>query len=706
MGLCEIGRNGLFLYFYLEKGEEAQLLGVFPEKTKLCEKKREAGACRVADVLSPGRKNYSFRGGKTFYDTPAYLFVAEEFRWIGENCFEIVQRSQQGELMVRTYYTFSEKAPVVSCKSVLENRSEKEITIDGITSFCLGEIGHYEKGVSNPSEELEVCYVHNTWSEECRVVRRKLKDVGVWAYGNLSYDRFRIGNHSGFSSGEYLPVGAAYDTKADSTLMWQIESSGAWAFEIGCFIPGYCESFLQKEYRQQIYLQLFGPDMESAGWYKTLTPGERFESVPAAVTCVRGTPEDAAGAFALYRREKRRITKLPVIFNDYMNCFMGDSTTEKLLPLIDQAAQAGCEIFVIDCGWYDAGDWQYTFGEFEECRERYPGGLSEVTERIRSRGMRPGIWLELESVGVDCAALRSMPKEWLFTRHGEPVVDSGRVHLDFRVREVRERASAILKRVVTKYGLGYIKIDYNLELSFGTERYADSPADGLLQHNRAYLEWFSGERNKYPEVIFENCGSGGLRMDYAMLSRMDIQSVSDQEDYRIMAVIAANSAVAVLPEQAGVWAYPLAGAEAKECVMNMASAMLQRIHLGGRLDRLSRESFNAVKEGIDCYKRIREEIPDGIPFWPLGFHAFDAGWLAFGLHLAGRDLLTVCRREDEREQITLSLGREAEHAAVLYPAKSDLTVIRREKDTDRIDVRLPSRNSAGILEIRYSDSRD
>ena len=69
------------------------------------------------------------------------------------------------------------------------------------------------------------------------------------------------------------------------------------------------------------------------------------------------------------------------------------------------------------------------------------------------------------------------------------------------------------------------------------DRGSDSLGDGLLSHNRAYLSWLEGEMKKYPEVIWENCASGGLRMDYALLSRMDIQSVSDQEDYRKMAVI-------------------------------------------------------------------------------------------------------------------------------------------------------------------------
>ena len=699
MGICEIHRNEMYVYFYLERGEEAQLLGIFKEKNSGI-KKAEQGTCRIVDLICPDRKNYSFRGGKTFYDMPAYLFYMDFCTWTSDSRFEIVQYSEDRTLKVTTCYEFAENADVFSCKSILENLGDEEITIEGITSFCFGAAAGYEKGKSGPSEDVEIYYAHNTWSEECRWVHKKLKDVGIWAYGNLCYDRFRIANHSGFSTGEYLPMGALYNKQTDTSVLWQIESSTSWAYEVGCFTPEYRESFLKTDYRQQIYLQLFGPDMESAGWYRRLKKGERFETVETAVACGMGRPESVMKEMTVYRRQKRKIMELPIIFNDYMNCLMGDSTTEKLLPLIDRAAEAGCEIFVVDCGWYDIGEWQYTFGEFEECRQRYPGGLSEVMDYIRRKGMKPGIWLELESVGLDCAGLQNMPKEWFFQRHEKPVIDSGRVHLDFRVKEVRERASAILKRVISRYHLGYIKIDYNLELSYGTEFQADSPADGMLQHNRAYLAWLEEEHAKYPEVVFENCGSGGLRMDYGMLSRMDIQSVSDQEDYRIMAVIAANSASAVLPEQAGIWTYPLKDADRESCIMNMASAMLQRIHLGGNLDQLTEEGFALVKEGIQCYKEIRKEIPDGIPFWPLGFHSFDAGWLVFGLHLENRDLIMVCRREDEKKRIHFPVQKGVETVNVLYPA-AEKRIAQKDGIENDIVVELERENSAVILEIIY-----
>ena len=134
--------------------------------------------------------------------------------------------------------------------------------------------------------------------------------------------------------------------------------------------------------------------------------------------------------------------------------------------------------------------------------------------------------------------------------------------------------------------------------------------------------------------------------------------------------------------------------------MNMASAMLQRIHLGGNLDQLTEEGFALVKEGIQCYKEIRKEIPDGIPFWPLGFHSFDAGWLVFGLHLENRDLIMVCRREDEKKRIHFPVPKGVETVNVLYPA-AEKRIAQKDGIENDIVVELERENSAVILEIIY-----
>ena len=61
----------------------------------------------------------------------------------------------------------------------------------------------------------------------------------------------------------------------------------------------------------------------------------------------------------------------------------------------------GCEYYVIDAGWYAPGEWWDSVGEWQQCYERFPNGIEEVTNYIREKGMVPGVWLELEVMGIN-----------------------------------------------------------------------------------------------------------------------------------------------------------------------------------------------------------------------------------------------------------------------------------------------------------------
>jgi hypothetical protein len=82
-------------------------------------------------------------------------------------------------------------------------------------------------------------------------------------------------------------------------------------------------------------------------------------------------------------------------------------------------------------------------------------------------------------------------------------------------------------------------------------------------------------------------------MDYAMLSRLQIQS-TDQENYLKLPAILVGASAAVLPEQLAIWSYPLQNADADQASFNMVTAMLCRIHQSGRLDLLSMEAGKQV----------------------------------------------------------------------------------------------------------------
>ena len=239
-------------------------------------------------------------------------------------------------------------------------------------------------------------------------------------------------------------------------------------------------------------------------------------------------------------------------------------------------------------------------------------------EYVREKGMIPGIWLEIEVMGIHCPLAARFPDDCFFLRHGRRVIDNGRYLLDFRNPAVRAFASGVIDRLAADYGVGYFKLDYNVDGGIGTEWNADSFGDGLLEHNRAYLDWLRGVREKHPQIIFENCSSGGMRMDYAMLSVSDLQSVTDQSEARLNAPIAAACATGALPCQAAIWSYPKEDDSENTVVLNMVNALLTRIHLSGAITRLSPANFARVAEAIRVYKTIRAEIPESVPFYPFG----------------------------------------------------------------------------------------
>lgn len=544
---------------------------------------------------------------------------------------------------------------VLRCHTELKNLGQEPLEVEYLASFFLMGID----GGQDWGRQGQLYIPHNTWTGELQWRSYTVSELGVDDFRGSGLKRISYTSNGTWSTGEYLPMGFYESGAENDFLYWQIEHNGAWYWEIG-------------DAAGRLYLQLSGPTERENHWHKRLLPGECFRSVPVSVGRAASFQE-GVGQLTVYRRLIRRENEdnenLPVIFNDYMNCLMGDPTTEKLLPLIDAAAAAGCEYFCIDAGWYADGEWWNDVGEWKPSARRFPGGIREVTDHIRKKGMKLGLWLEIEVMGINCPMRDKAKKDWFFTRHGQTVIDHGRFQLDFRNPEVCAFADEIIERLTGEYGAQYIKMDYNITGGVGTELRSDSLGDGLLEHNRAYLCWLDQVFARHPDLVIENCSSGGMRMDYAMLARHSIQSTSDQTDYRRYALIAANCSSACCPEQAAVWSYPLRDGDREETIFNMVSALLCRVHQSGHLGELSPERFALVKEGIEVYKGIRSQLKTGLPFYPLGICMdYRAEHLAHGLSCENRRFLALWQLGDKEEmEIPLDPAFRVTEVRQIYP---------------------------------------
>jgi alpha-galactosidase len=602
--------------------------------------------------------------------------------------FTIHQSDPVLGLEVESIYETFANLPVVRRSARVTNRGHQNVGIEYLSSAMLYNLASPRRF----EQELLIHFAQNTWQAEAQWRAVKPSRAGFIDNGNFTVSPAAFDSIGTWSTQRYLPMGVIENTELGVTWFWQIEHNGTWHWE------------LANTEDKAVYAYIGGPDELHGHAWKVLSPGEMYTTVPAAVGCVRGSFEEAVDALTRYRRaaclRPRADTRnLPVIFNDYMNCLEGDPTTAKELPLIEAAAAAGCEYFVIDAGWYAElnEDWWGSVGAWQPSKTRFPGGLQEVLDRIRAKGMVPGLWLEPEVIGIH-SPLKNKPDAWFFQRHGKRVIDHSRYLLDLRNPEVRAYLHSVVDRMVGEYKVGYIKMDYNVDGLEGTEYQADSPGQGLLEHNRAHLAWLDEVLARYPDLTIENCGSGGGRMEYAMLSHLQLQSSSDQEDYRLYPAIEVGESAAVLPEQLAIWSYQLANGDSDAATFNLVNAMLFRIHQSGHLAELSPASFAQVKNGLRIYKeRIRPHIGSAVPYYPLGLPDMTdtISPISLGMRSPHSNFIAVWRLKGEERVHLPGIDPKMK---ILYP--SDLG-IRLETEGDGISVIFPRKMMACILTLDH-----
>lgn len=689
----KIEEDGIYLVFGVTCDDQLKLLHFSSRPYEEQEESRlflTEGFQLVQVNFSGYNRPYEKHGNKHIVTAPGYLLkyagMEDERNETGRRLV-ITQKDELTGAQVRSFLQFYTGTSVIRMYHEITNTGTEDQTLEYLSSFYY--LGIEKEGEGSSDDKMKITIAHHGWQKEMGFHTYTFPELGMAQTQPTVIRRtsktIEFTNTGNWSTKEYLPMGYLENTAADTSLFWQIEHNGSWHAEIG-------------DENNHFYLALSGPTEVQSHWFKTLKPGESFTSVPVAVGVSRADFGRAMGQLTGYRRKIRRPNKdnekLPVIFNDYMNCLFGDPTTEKEIPLIDAAALMGCEYYVIDAGWYAPGQWWDSVGQWQECRERFPGGIRELTDYIRSKGMVPGLWLELEVMGINCEKAKKAPDDWFFVRHGKRVFDRSRYQLDFRNPQVIEHADEVIDRVVKEYGAGYIKMDYNIEPGIGTELYADSVGQGMLEHERAYLKWLDSVFERYPDLVIENCSSGGLRTDYAMLSRYSIQSTSDQEDYRNYATISANAAAGITPEQAAVWSYPQRDGDEEETIYNMVNTLLLRIHQSGHLAELSDERKQLVKEGIDYYKAIRGDIRKALPVWPIGYADNLDSWLAFVLKTEEKAYMAVWRRggEEERDIPLLRIfdGQEPREVSLAYP-----------KESMRQNCVWEYKRNKGILKIKY-----
>lgn len=644
----EFEQSGLKLVFDVNEDNEVLLLFA-GEATKcvLLEKDLQKFAKIVECEYIGGVDNrpLGLRNNQTSYGM-TYKYVSHTSK---ENSLglEVIIKTSNKLLEIDTHYQFYKNSKSISSFNIVKNISKNDVKITSISSF-------YQYGFLKANNKENYLYVaNNSWHREAQWHKFNFMDLGIYnGNDHASMGCYTLDNVGGWSTKDHLPM-LVFENK-DGAMFAQIENNGSWHFEI-------------QDFGNYLYFLTSGPNFTASQWKKVLKPGDVFESVHSTISYGKDF-EEVIQEITKERRAVRRPHKdneeLPVIFNDYMHALWDTQTTDLIKPLVDVASELGCDEFCMDAGWFAVGNqWWNILGKWKEEPSNFPnGGLKAVCDYIRSKGMKAGLWVEIEAVGINSPILKEIPESWLFQVDGLPSAHRERYQLNFANPEVYKYAVGIIDELCDKYGIEYLKIDYNTDPGVGSDYKSDSLGDGLLSHNRAYIRFLKEIIDKHPNLTVENCGSGGCRMDSEILKWCSIQSTSDQTSYKKYPYLAANVLTACAPEQAAVWSYPLNDYDKimptdEVVVMNMCNAMLGRIHLASFVNKLPESQKDLIREGLSYYRSISDFKKNSLPVYPKGTATFFDEEVCGGLEDEKKLVLGVWNTSGKPRTVEVDLSK-------------------------------------------------
>ena len=215
-------------------------------------------------------------------------------------------------------------------------------------------------------------------------------------------------------------------------------------------------------------------------------------------------------------------------YGDPSPCLEFEAFTEPMAKaLIDRHRRWGImpEHFWIDAGWYKGNNspmdskvsnWGNTVGTWEADSCRFPGGIKAVSDAAREAGAGLLLWFEFERVYKGTKWWREHP-EWLLRREewaNNNIFDLGNPEacaflIDYFLNFVEEN------------GITCYRQDFNLSPDYIWEACDEPGRRGIteIRYIEGLYRFLDAIRERFPDLIIDNCASGGRRLDIEMMSR-------------------------------------------------------------------------------------------------------------------------------------------------------------------------------------------
>ena len=412
---------------------------------------------------------------------------------------------------VNLYYLAYNDVDMIECWSDITNKEKNAVTLTQFYSSCMP----IRRG------NVYCTHFHGSWASEAQLIEDRLEN-GI----------LEIKNKDGLRNAttDRQEVMFSLDGPAD-------ESKGDVIGAALMYSGNYRVTVDTDDTEFHYFFAGINPDNSEYH----LKKGETFTTPHVAYTFSR---EGTGGASRSYHRWARRYQlrhadqERNILLNSWEGVYF-DINHEGMNQMMADIKSMGGELFVMDDGWFGKKYRRLTdnaaLGDWVVDTEKLPEGIERLLSDAKKNGVKFGIWIEPEMANTTSELYEKHP-EWIIKAPGrEPVMGRGgtQVVLDLCNPKVQDYVFSIVDNLLTKYPeIAYIKWDANAPIMNHGSQYLP-----MADQSHLYIKYHEGLikvceriRAKFPDVVIQDCASGGGRANYGLLPYFDEFWVSDNTD--------------------------------------------------------------------------------------------------------------------------------------------------------------------------------
>ena len=602
-----------------------------------------------------GAYSSSLRGGDS---VNKLKFVDQRTVEDGESITVITTERAEENYCIRHYLKWyrGEKG----CETYTEffNEDENEVELQYLTSASLEALSPYLDGEGGTS--LVFHRFKTAWCCEGLHMADPIADIGLDRAWNTYGECIKLGAVGSRAVREYHPYAALEDTA--NGVIWGVylAHNSSWQIELSRFRDG-------------VNLSAGLADIANGMWSKRVKKGESFASPKAMIGVAEGSIAELSNNLLAMRH--RAIDAygeegMGIIYNDYATSW-GSPKEQDLMRTAEVLKKGKTKYFVMDAGWFirpegGPGGWIINEASFDN-------GLKAYADKIKKLGMVPGIWIEFETCRKNTECFEDKHSDMMLSMDGKNIVSpltGGAKMFDFRNEKVIEYMDKHVIDLLRDNGFGYLKIDYNVNTGIGVDG-EEAPGENLRQHMEAVRNFVKKIKREIPDIMIENCASGGCRLEPSMMDITAMSSASDTHDVYEGAVVAANLHYLTPPRQNQLWCTLRPQYDATRFTHIISAGFLGRLCWSGDISDLSEAQQKEMFAAEELYGKVSHIIKHGNSFIyrtdKCRFHSTAGTQVVVRYSESGDEALVVVHRFKGAKAIDITLNGDFRIAEKLYP---------------------------------------